>query len=116
MTRTRLLKKFLKGRINERRALYNRQRNICVSLSRTSKKTYISKLDNKILIKRLQIILEFLIVKENINSFDRQLANAFSTFFGDIVKNLKVQKEENSHEIIFNNPDPSFNSTEKHQN
>ena len=54
--------------------------------------------------------------KENISSYERHLVIAFNTFFGDIVKNLKVQREESSHEIIYNNPDPRFNCIESHHN
>ena len=41
----------------------------------------------------------------------KKLANTFNTMFGNIAKNLKVQREKCYHEIIFNNPgDAIFNS------
>lgn len=49
MTRTRLCKKFLKGRTDGSRTIYKRQRTICVSLLGKPKRTYFSRLDNKIL-------------------------------------------------------------------
>ena len=58
-------------------------------------------------------------MKENFPSDGRQLVNTFNTFntfFSDIDENLKVQREENCHEIISNNPDPILNSIERHPN
>ena len=45
---TRLPDKFLEQRTHESRTLYNRQRNICVSLLMKSKRAYLSKLDDKV--------------------------------------------------------------------
>ena len=47
MTRTRLRNRFLKNRSNGNRDLFRKQRNLCVSLLRKSKKDYFSKLNDK---------------------------------------------------------------------
>lgn len=53
-----------------------------------------------------------LVVKGNMISDDKKLANIFNTFFGDIVK---IQREENSNAMISKNPGQSFDSIERHQ-
>ena len=53
--------------------------------------------------------------KKTLFLITNKLAQTFNTFFGDTAKNLRVQREECYHEIIFNNPgDPIFNSIEIH--
>ena len=47
MTRTRLRNRFLKNRRNRNRGLFRKQRNLCVSLLRKSKKDYFSNLNEK---------------------------------------------------------------------
>ena len=47
MTRTRLRNRFLKNRSNRNRNLFRKQRNLCVSLLRKSKKGYFSNLNEK---------------------------------------------------------------------
>ena len=47
MTRTRLRNRFLKNRSNRNGNLFRKQRNLCVSLLRRSKKDYFSKPNEK---------------------------------------------------------------------
>ena len=47
MTRTMLRNRFLKNRSNPRKDLFRKQRNLCVSPLRKSKKDYFSKLNEK---------------------------------------------------------------------
>ena len=47
MTRTMLRNRFLKNRSNRRKDLFRKQRNLCVSPLRKSKKDYFSKLNEK---------------------------------------------------------------------
>ena len=49
MHRFRLRNKFLKERTNESKIAYNKQRNICVSLLRKTKRDYFANLDTKIM-------------------------------------------------------------------
>ena len=48
--RSRLRNKFLRERTNESKIAYNKQRNICVSLLRKTKRDYFANLDTKIII------------------------------------------------------------------
>ena len=47
MHRSRLRNKFLRERTNESKITYNRQRNICVSLLRKTKRVYFANLNTK---------------------------------------------------------------------
>ena len=49
MHRSRLRNKFLRERTKESKVAYNKQRNICVSLLRKSKRDYFANLDTKIM-------------------------------------------------------------------
>ena len=47
MLRSRLRNKFLKTKTEESKQLYNKQRNLCVTLLRKAKRNYFSELDNR---------------------------------------------------------------------
>ena len=47
MNRSRLRNKFLRERTKESKAAYNKQRNICLSLLRKTKREYFANLDTK---------------------------------------------------------------------
>ena len=49
MLRSRLRNKFLKTKTGESKQLYNKQRNLCVTLLRKAKRSYFVELDNRIL-------------------------------------------------------------------
>ena len=49
MHRSRLRNKFLRERTKESKIAYNKQRNICVSLLRKTKRDYFANLDTKIM-------------------------------------------------------------------
>ena len=46
---SKLRQKFLKERTNDSKHLYNRQRNLCVSLLRKTKRDYFKQLNNKVI-------------------------------------------------------------------
>ena len=48
MLRSKLRNVYLKTRTNESKQLYNKQRNLCVTLFRKAKNDYFSTLDNRI--------------------------------------------------------------------
>ena len=48
MQRSKLRQKFLKERTNDSKHLYKRQRNLCVSLLRKTKRNYFKQLNNKV--------------------------------------------------------------------
>ena len=49
MLRSKFRNSFLKEQTEESKSLYNKQRNICVSLLRKTKRNYYAQLDNKII-------------------------------------------------------------------
>ena len=49
MLRSRLRNKFLTTKTEESKQLYNKQRNLCVTLLRKAKRNYFAELDNRIL-------------------------------------------------------------------
>ena len=49
MLRSRLRNTFLKTKTEESKQLYNKQRNLCVTLLRKAKRSYFSELDNRVL-------------------------------------------------------------------
>ena len=49
MQKSKLRQKFLKERTNDSKHLYSRQRNLCVSLLRKTKRDYFKKLNNKVI-------------------------------------------------------------------
>ena len=48
MKRSKLRNKYLRERTNEAKSLYNKQRNLCVSILRKNKRDYFGNLNNKI--------------------------------------------------------------------
>ena len=48
MLRSKFRNRFLKEKTEKSKSLYNKQRNICVSLLRKTKRNYYAQLDNKI--------------------------------------------------------------------
>ena len=110
MKRTRLRNIFLKKRSENSKALYNKQRNICVSLTRKAKKSYFGNLDaksvsdNKIFWKRISPVFSnkikakekiTLVENEKIISNDLEIANTFNNYFGKIVQNLDIPRNRN---------------------
>ena len=110
MKRTRLRNIFLKKRSENSKALYNKQRNICVSLTRKAKKSYYGNLDaksvsdNKIFWKRISPLFSnkikakekiTLVENEKIISNDLEIANTFNNYFGKIVQNLDIPRNRN---------------------
>ena len=105
MKRSKLRNNYLKNKTNANRMLYKKQRNYCVSLLRKSKTNYYANLDekkvsdNKLFWKVIKPSLsDKSCVKEQINlvekgeilKTDLETAEVLNTFFGNIVKILKL--------------------------
>ena len=106
MTRTRLRNRFLKNRSNRNRDLFRKQRNLCVSLLRKSKKDYFSNLnekqitDNKRFWKTVKPFLSNKVQSsERINLTDEndslvadygKIATELNSFCSFVVKNLNI--------------------------
>ena len=105
--RSKLTQKFFKERTNESKHLYNRQRNLCVSLLRKTKRDYFKQLNNKVvsdnrkfwqtispLFSEKALRKETIILKDNNRTTknNHKLAETFSTFFSNITQNLKIDR------------------------
>ena len=92
-------------RTNDSKHLCNRQRNLCVSLLRKTKRGYFKQLNNKIvsdnrkfwqtigpLFSEKTVCKETLILKDNNRTItnNHELAESFNTFFSNITQNLKI--------------------------
>ena len=132
VTRTRLRNRFLKNRNNRSRDLYRKQRNICVSLLRKSKKDYFSKLnekqitDNKRFWKTVKPFLSNKVQSsERINLTDEnnslvtdcgKVEKELNSFFSSVVKNLNIPSYERYDPLSDNIFHPTLKAIAKWRN
>ena len=105
MHRSKLRNIFLKNRTEENRNNYAKQRNLCVTLLRKSKREYFGNLDEKKLCdnKKFWSVVKpilsnkvvsnekvTLIEDNNIVENDKKTATVFNNFFSNIIKNLGI--------------------------
>ena len=105
MKSSKLRNKFLRQRTNEEKSLYNKQRNLWVSILRKNKRDYFGNLNNKIVTdnrkfwKTISLLFsettfhrECITLKESNKTitYNAELAEAFNTFFSKIVPNLNI--------------------------
>jgi len=105
MTRTRLLNKFRANKTIKNNLSYKKQRNACVNLLRKAKKSYYNEMnvkcvtDNKLFWKSIKPNFSekghttekiTLVNNGNIISNDKEVANAFNTFFQNSMHDLKL--------------------------
>ena len=120
MHRSKLKNNYNKNPTEENKALYNRQRNFCVSLLKREKKKYYNSLDMKIFqdnkkfwqtikplfsekqqdLKRNIVIVE----NETITSNNKEVAEKFNTFFMEAVESLDIEP--------FNSPNDNLGDLE----
>ena len=104
MQRSKLRQKFLEERTNDSKHLYNRQRNLCVSLQRKTR-DYFKQLNNTVTSdnKKFRLTIsplflekgfrkETIILKDSNRTItnNHELAETFNTFFSNITQNLKL--------------------------
>ena len=123
--RTKLRNKFLKKKILEPRAKYNKQRNICVSLGKKAKRNYYENLDLKYIndnkkfwatvkpifsnkIKSAENI--YLDESGEVIRNEKEVANVFHKYFVNIVPN--IVGITNSHDLL-SDLDTTNDPTEK---
>ena len=123
MLRSRLRNKFLKGKTEESKELYNKQRNICVTLLRKGKKNYFPELDNRILKSNRKfwktvnpLFSEKAHQEESITKTSKdteetktkneELAETFNSFLSSMVDNLKIEYDINRPANVSTHPDP----------
>ena len=105
MERSKLRNKYLRERTSEAKSLYNKQRNLCVSILRKNKRDYFGNLNNKIvtdnrkfwktispLFSEKAFHRECITLKESNKTITNnvELAETFNTFFSKIVPNLNI--------------------------
>ena len=129
MLRSRLRNKFLKTKTEESKQLYNKQRNLCVTLLRKAKRNCFAELDNKILKDNRKfwktvnpLFSEKAYQKESITIISKdteetitkneELAETFNSFFSSMVDNLKIEYDINRQANVSTHPDPVLRAIE----
>ena len=123
MKRSQLRNKHLKNNNEENRKLYAKQRNCCVSMVRKTKKAYYENFDkrkvpdNKLFWKTVKPSLsEIFNARERISltengkfvKTEKETAEVFNNFFGNIVKNLNISQYSGFDPIIEKVKDPTL--------
>ena len=116
MLRSKFRNVYLKTRTNESKQLYNKQRNLCVTLFRKAKKDYFSTLDNRIVSDNRKIwkavnplFSEKTFQKESITLIDKE------TFYSTMVENLKIDPLIDISNVS-THPDPILRAIETYKN
>ena len=119
--RSKLRNKFLKKRTEENRRNYTKQRNLCVTLLRKSKREYFGNLDEKRICdnKKFWSVVKpilsnkvisnekvTLIEDNNIVENDKKTATVFNNFFSNIIKNLGIPEYNETNPMSQNIEDP----------
>ena len=128
MLRSKFRNRILKENTEVSKSLYNKQRNICLSLLRKTKRNYYVQLDNKYIKNSGKIVSplfsdkvfhkECIILNEHgKNSTDnKKIAETFNNFFSNIAKNPNIDSALSDIISQRNNADPVFRAIEKYAN
>ena len=116
MLRSRLRNKYYKDKTDASALAYKKQRNKCVSLLRNAKKTYFGNLnpsvicDNKKFWKIVNPLFSeqavstnsITLIENNVIIYDdKTISETFNEFFGNAIKNLKMEPYESVVQEIF---------------
>ena len=131
MLRSKLRKQFLKTKNRESKMKYNKQRNLCVSITRKAKRSYYKNLDLKnitdskkfwatvkpLLSNKIKST-EYITLEENgkIIGNDKELARIFNEFFVSIVPNLGINTNHSFLINTNNENDPIEKAIAKYKN
>ena len=122
---------FERERTNESKIAYNKQRNICVSLLRKTKRDYFANLDTKIMKdnrtfwKTVNSLFSeksyskesiSLINKDGLVTKNEDLAKTFNIFFSSIVKKLDIEHVPDDESNLLNVEDPILKAIAKYEN
>ena len=128
MKRSKLWNKYLRERTNEAKSLYNKQRNLCVSILRKNKRDYFGNLNNKIvtdnrkfwktispLFSEKAFHRECITLKESNKTIanNGELDETFSRVSGKIAHNLNIGSDLGDNQINPNITDPVFCTIQK---
>ena len=115
--------------ILKRKSLYNKQRNLCVSILRKNKRDYFGNLNSKIftdyrkfwktvspLFSEKDLHRECITLKESTKTITKnvELAETFNTFFNQIVPNLNIDSNLGDNITNPNITDPVFCAIQKY--
>ena len=127
MTRSRLLNRYRKNKLESSRLEYNKQRNRCVKMLRETKKEFYNNLEVKSVTdnrrfwktikpnfsdKSLKDEKITLVENDKIVSEDSELAKIFNDYFSNIVKNLNIERIDGPKQHL----DPVINAIKMFEN
>ena len=129
MVRSKLRNVFLKNKTEENRSNYSKQRNLCVTLLRKSKREYFGNLneknlcDNKFwsvvkpLLSNKVVSNEKTILAENdkIVENDKKSATVLNNFFSNIIKSLGIPQYKDAEPVGQNISDPVLKAITKYR-
>ena len=131
MLRSKLRNQFLKTKTQESKLKYNKQRNLCVSITRKAKRSYYENLDLKEITDSKKFwatvkplfsnkikSTEYITLEENgkIISNDKELARIFNEFFVNIIPNLGINTNHSFLINTDNENDPIEKAIAKYKN
>ena len=131
MLRSKLRNQFLKTKTQESKLKYNKQRNLCVSITRKAKRSYYENLDLKEITDSKKFwatvkplfsnkikSTEYITLEENVKvtSNDKELARIFNEFFVNIVPNLGINTNHSFLINTDNENDPIEKAIAKYKN
>ena len=131
LKRSKLRSKYLRERTNEAKSLYNKQRNLCVSIFRKNKRDYFGNLNNKIVTHNIKFWKTIsplftekafhrkcMTLKESNKTIrnNEKLAETFNTFFSKIVPNLNLGNNLGDNITNSNITDPVFYAIQMYEN
>ena len=129
--RSKLRNQFLKTKTQESKLKYNKQRNLCVSITRKAKRSYYENLDLKEITDSKKFwatvkplfsnkikSTEYITLEENgkVISNDKELARIFNEFFVNIVPNLGINTNHSFLINTDNENDPIEKAIAKYKN
>ena len=120
MVRSKLRNKYPKSKSEIDKRRYNKQRNYCVKLLRLKKQKYYESLDiskvsdNKTVWKKISLLNKsyltnsriILLKNGAILSEEAKVADTFNEFFSNVVKELKIEKDNNLLTGVIEETDP----------
>ena len=120
MVRSKLRNKYLKSKSEIDKRRYNKQRNYCVKILRLKKQKYYESLDiskvsdNKTVWKTISPLSKsyltnsriILLKNGAILSEEAKVADTFNEFFSNVVKELKIEKDNNLLTDVIEETDP----------
>ena len=130
MKRSKLRKKYLRERTNEAKSLFNKQRNLCVSILRKNKRDCFGNLNNTIvannrkfwktvspLFSEKAFHRECITLKESNKTITNNVepAETFNTFFSKIVPNLNIENNLGDNITNPNITGPVFCAIQKYE-